>query len=507
MVASKATSIAYRMPPKKRKLWDDTDMTQAMESVKQGESVRGAAIKFSVPRKTLEDRVKGRVEHGCKPGPRTALSKSEEDSLVSYLVFMAQRGFPLTRTMVKAFAWAIAKRSGNDERFNKELGPSEHWWTNFKLRHPRLALRKSDSLERDRAEAFNETIVNEYFELLEKTLEENQLKDKPRQIYNCDETFLPLDYTRERAVTLKGAKAVYKQATGTKEHITVLCCASAAGLPHPPMIIYSKCFPGGQYRFEGPDDALYAKSESGWIDSKLFLSWFNKIFLKYAVNQRPIMLLVDGHKSHMTIDIIDLCRSKGVILFCLPPHTTHALQPLDVSVFKALKDSSAKTVRALSFKKPNFVVTKREFVKVLKVPFERALSIPNIKAGFTKCGIYPLNPNAVSKEKMTPSTLYGASSPESALPPSSSSVSCSDSGTVSSTPSNSQVQQSVSAIATLQSSSGVSSATVSPPLFSTPSGSSVSQSSLSTPSVSFFPLNISSASQSSQSPVGFPPDN
>ena len=79
MVASKATSIAYRMPPKKRKLWDDTDMTQAMESVKQGESVRGAAIKFSVPRKTLEDRVKGRVEHGCKPGPRTALSKSEED--------------------------------------------------------------------------------------------------------------------------------------------------------------------------------------------------------------------------------------------------------------------------------------------------------------------------------------------------------------------------------------------------------------------------------------------
>ena len=31
------------------------------------------------------------------------------------------RGFPLTRTMVKAFAWAVAKRSGNDKRFNEEL--------------------------------------------------------------------------------------------------------------------------------------------------------------------------------------------------------------------------------------------------------------------------------------------------------------------------------------------------------------------------------------------------
>ena len=30
------------------------------------------------------------------------------------------------------------------------------------------------------------------------------------------------------------------------------------------MIIYSKSFPGGQYRFEGPEDTLYARSESGW---------------------------------------------------------------------------------------------------------------------------------------------------------------------------------------------------------------------------------------------------
>ena len=130
------------------------------------------------------------------------------------------------------------------------------------------------------------------------------------------------------------------------------------------MIIYSKCFPGGQYQFEGPDDALYAKSDSGWIDSELFLTWLKTIFLKYVVPQRPVMLLIDGHKSHMTLDAIDLCRSNDVILFCLPPHTTHALQPLDVSVFKSLKDSFAKTVRALSFKKHNLIVTKREFAKV-----------------------------------------------------------------------------------------------------------------------------------------------
>ena len=203
---------------------------------------------------------------------------------------------------------------------------------------------------------------------------ELDLTTKPRQIYNCDETFLPLDYTREKVVAAKGSKTVYSQTTGTTDHITLLCCASAAGLPLPPMIIYAKSFPGGQYRFQGPDDALYAKSESGWIDTELFMTWLNKIFFKYVVSQRPVLLLVDGHKSHITLDVIDKCRENDITLFCLPPHTTHALQPLDVAVFKSLKDQYAKAVRSLSFSKKNFVVTKREFFKVVKSPFEKAFS-------------------------------------------------------------------------------------------------------------------------------------
>ena len=151
---------------------------------------------------------------------------------------MADRGFPLTRTMVKAFAWAIARRSGNDKRFNAEQGPSEHWWQLFRDRHPEITLRKCDKLDRSRAEAFNEQTTSEYFDLLESKLVELNLTRKPRQLLNCDETFLPMDYTRERVVAARGAKTVYSQATGTSEHISLLCCASAAGFPLPPMIIY-----------------------------------------------------------------------------------------------------------------------------------------------------------------------------------------------------------------------------------------------------------------------------
>ena len=89
-----------------------------------------------------------------------------------------------------------------------------------------------------------------------------------------------MDYTWEKVVAAKGAKSVYSLSTGASDHISLLCCVSAAGLPLPPMIIYAKCFPGGHYRFDGPDDALYAKSDSGWIDTDLFVSWVKKIFFE-----------------------------------------------------------------------------------------------------------------------------------------------------------------------------------------------------------------------------------
>ena len=105
-----------------RKTWADNDMVSVMDAVKSGHfTITAAATQFSVPRKTLDDRIKGRVTHGSKPGVSTALTFIEEDSIVSYLIYMANHGFPLIHTMVKAFAWSIAKRCGTCDRFNTEF--------------------------------------------------------------------------------------------------------------------------------------------------------------------------------------------------------------------------------------------------------------------------------------------------------------------------------------------------------------------------------------------------
>ena len=78
-----------------------------------------------------------------------------------------------------------------------------------------------------------------------------------------------------------------------------------------PMIVFPKAFPGGAHTFEGPVDAVYAKSDSGsgWVDSNLVLSRMKKRFLKFSV---PVVLFAEDHKSHGTLEVIDLaCEKKG----------------------------------------------------------------------------------------------------------------------------------------------------------------------------------------------------
>ena len=196
----------------------------------EGMTVSGASKQFSVSRKTLDDRIKGRVKHGCKPGPSTALTAEEESALTAYLLHMAEHGFPLTSNMAMGFAWEVSLRSGTQDRFNADSGPGKHWWRSFRSRHPELTLRTADNLERSRANTLTRDVVDSYFDCLKVTLEQYKLVNAPRQLFNCDETFLPLNISCERVIARRNAKHVNAQSCSTSEHITLLCGASVVPL-------------------------------------------------------------------------------------------------------------------------------------------------------------------------------------------------------------------------------------------------------------------------------------
>ena len=96
---------------------------------------------------------------------------------------------------------------------------------------------------------------------------------------------------------------------------------------------------------------MFHVSDNGWITKELFYEWF-KMFAEMIPPLRPVLLVLDGHGSHITIDVIEYARSKEIHLLCLPSHTSHILQPLDVGVFKSFKSFFSKACRQYMAKNP-----------------------------------------------------------------------------------------------------------------------------------------------------------
>ena len=137
----------------------------------------------------------------------------------------------------------------------------------------------------------------------------------------------------------------------------------------------------------------------------IFLNWF-KFFLTSIPPTRPVLLIMDGHGTHMSIEIIELARSNGVYLLCLPAHTTHILQPLDVGVFKSFKSNFSKACSKYLAVNPGRVITSDKLAFLVAEAWPLSLTPLNIMSGFKKTGIYPINPSEVTDREFAPSKLF-----------------------------------------------------------------------------------------------------
>ena len=87
-------------------------MLDAMKSVQEGLPVRTAARVHGVPKSTLYDRIKGRVVHGVKPGPKQYLNAEEERELAQFAIESASVGYGQTTPQITTIAENVAKEKG-----------------------------------------------------------------------------------------------------------------------------------------------------------------------------------------------------------------------------------------------------------------------------------------------------------------------------------------------------------------------------------------------------------
>lgn len=147
-------------------------------------------------------------------------------------------------------------------------------------------------------------------------------------------------------------------------------------------------------------------SENGWTDDFLCKEWFKNNFIpqtaKCNISGKLILLIYDGHGSHETFELIDLACKNNIILFCLSPHTTHRLQPLDVGVFGPFACAWAERCDEI-VEDTGAEMPCKDFVKEYMEVRHQTFKSTTIITAFRKSGCWPIDPNMFTEDDFAPS--------------------------------------------------------------------------------------------------------
>lgn len=381
---------------KRYKSYSDADMQKAILEINGGVSIKKAAERFNINRTTLMNHVKG---FKCnKVGRPTVLTKEEEELLVHSLVKLGEWGYGFDRMQLRLAVKDFCTRMDRVNPF-KDGFPGNDWCAAFEKRwKQQISNRVAQNLPKNRAMAGHPDILMDFYTKLNDIMTKLDITNKPQNVYNCDETGFQTDAGKQRVLCKRGSKNPNKLVGSvTKASYTVLTCCNAIGDFLPLFINYKGLHLYSTWCVNGPNNARYNCSPSGWMESPQFLDWFLNCFVPATSKQEGNKLLIyDGHNSHISIELIETAVKNNITLLCLPAHTSHLVQPLDVGVFKAVKQSWRKILQQYYHETAYKNVDKIAFPNLMKKLCDSGcFSRANALGGFEGSGIYPL-----SKEKL-----------------------------------------------------------------------------------------------------------
>ena len=128
-------------------------------------------------------------------------------------------------------------------------------------------------------------------------------------------------------------------------------------------------------------------TKSGWMETSHFYAWLTNHFVKKIPPIRPVALLLDGHSSHIDYYVVQFCADNNILLFRLPSHSSHAVQPAERGFFGSFKSNFAKEVASFSVQYPGVSITKRTFPLIFIKAFEKTCRADVVKGSFRVSGI------------------------------------------------------------------------------------------------------------------------
>ena len=372
---------------------DESQIILALQAMQNDPklSARAAGRIYCVDHEKLSRRKRGIQPRRDIPANSRKLTDLEESVLIQYILDLAVKGFPPRVSIVgdmanRLLATRDAPRVGT------------RWASSFINRRPELRTRFQRKYDYQRAKCEDPVIIRGWFELVRNTIAKYGIAES--DIYNFDETGFMMGVISTATVVTSsdGRVKAKKLQPGNREWVTVIQGVNSQGWTVPPFIIVAgKNHLSSWYQNSGfPPNWVIAITDNGWTTNEKGVDWiwhFEKHTRARTVGSYRLLIL-DGHESHHSDDFEEYCKENNIITLCMPPHSSHILQPLDVGCFSPLKKAYGRYIEDM-MRAHITHITKDDFFPAFRSAFFAALTESNIQGGFRGAGIVPFDPESV----------------------------------------------------------------------------------------------------------------
>ena len=319
------------------------------------------------------------------------------------VMYFSDNNTPLTRPGVRELVRTYVEMLPETERQHIYLG--DHGRSdvclNNMIQRFGLLYQSVQIVEDHRLLAINPATVSEHIPRIQVALSRYGIRD-PCLIVNTDQSGSSFKRMCGRSLRKGYGKKNKKlqqaciRTKGQLDRVTVMPCISASGKAYKPVIVFPGVQPHyrkvrGQYQDMSsvlPQCYRHYRETPG-ADLSLVYDWAEN-FLNETRELRKrrqyLMLILDGYSAHIQFNTLNLFRQNRVIVVSLPAHSSHRLQPLDISVFSAYKSYLEAEIHPASSLRS--ILSAFDIGCIISNAYGKCMTISDMRNSFMRCGIW-----------------------------------------------------------------------------------------------------------------------
>lgn len=375
------------------KMLDKHSKWLSIEQIGDEDIAHIMGVSMSTIRRARASQFEKEDENAKKRGRPRKLDSIAEPELVAWIKKESLNGHDPTRSEVTEKAQELLDKEG------KGVELSRHWIDSFLGRNCSPIQQKVVKPIEEERFAVKEGVIEEWFDLLARM---GVSSIHPSLMLNLDEigfgsTTMKMAHKKVVIRAADASEEPYYKVERSANHVSVICAIAANGE------VLKSTFIGTNANLK--EDAtqctfygrvIYRSSKNAFITNDIYKDYIGSVIIPHVKEKRKClsedkqraMLIVDGHKSHFSDDILAVLAANNIEYVSIPPHSSHLLQPLDRHFFSQVKSfyrqknpNTNLCAFTANLERIYIAIEQASVQSIIHSSFKRAGIIPEIKEG------------------------------------------------------------------------------------------------------------------------------